>query len=170
MNRIIAVVILGIAVSTGFLCVKEAYAAGDNAKTTADVQNTFIQEHFSAAEQSADGTGNMIRTIGRMILSLLLIIGLIYGSVFLMGKMQRKGGFASSQLSQMRIVERLHLSPKKTVYLVKVPGKALVLAAGNEEIRLLAELDEEKVDEKLSAEKLQESLRNLFRKTRKSGG
>ena len=169
MSRLIAVLILGITLSTGYMCVKEAYAA-DNTKTAGSVQNTFIQEHFSTAEQSTDSTGNMIWTIGRMVMSLLLIIGLIYGSVFLMGKMQRKGGFASSQLSQMRIIERLHLSPKKTVYLVKVPGKALVLAAGNEEIRLLTELDVDKVDEKLSAEKLQESLRNLFRKPQKSGG
>lgn len=83
------------------------------------------------------GTGSLII---RLFLSLVLIIGLIYLSLFLLKKssLSLKKNRAGDLI---QILERCYISPKKGIFIVKVGTKLLALGVTETQINLLSELD-----------------------------
>jgi len=80
-------------------------------------------------------------TVWRAFFSLALIIGLIY---FVMYVLRRTTGEGRSYLASRKmfaILDRFSLGPKKSIYLVRVGEKILVLGVGNE-INLLLVIED----------------------------
>src|SRR4030042_2132094 len=83
------------------------------------------------------GTGSLII---RVFLSLFLIIGLIYLSLFLLKK-------SSLSLKKNRtgdliqVLEKCYISPKKGIFIVKIGSKLLALGVTETQINLLSEIN-----------------------------
>lgn len=106
------------------------------------------------------GTGSLII---RLFLSLVLIIGLIYLSLFLLKKSSL--GLKKNRAGDLvQVLERCYISPKKGIFIVKVGSKLLALGVTETQINLLSELDsspESKSDLKDKAVSEKE-IRNSF--------
>lgn len=108
-------------------------------------------------------TGSLII---RLFLSLVLIIGLIYLSLFLLKK-SSLGLKKNRAGNSIQVLERCYISPKKGIFIVKVGSKLLALGVTETQINLLSELDsspESKSDLKDKAVSKKEMAGTLLQK------
>jgi len=83
------------------------------------------------------GTGSLII---RLFLSLVLIIGLIYLSLFLLKKSSL--GLKKNRAGDLiQVLERCYISPKKGIFIIKVGSKVLALGVTEAQINLLSEIN-----------------------------
>ena len=100
------------------------------------------------------GTGGLII---RLFLSLVLIIGLIYLSLFLLKK--SSFGLKKNRAGDLiQVLEKCYISPKKGIFIVRVGSKLLALGVTETQISFLSEINlnpESKTDleDKVTSEK-----------------
>jgi len=85
--------------------------------------------------QSADSLWSILLRLGFF---LALIVGLIWGSIYLMKRMSGKNGKKSG--CRIRVVERMFIAPKKAIYIVEIGGRGMALGVTDSHISMLAEL------------------------------
>lgn len=85
------------------------------------------------------GLDSLWPSIGRLALTLVLVIGLIWGTMWLARKFM-KGRWAGATDSNVRILERVHLAPKKSIDVVSIGNRVLVLGVTDTHVGLLTEL------------------------------
>jgi len=81
----------------------------------------------------------------KLVISLGLIIGLIYLSTYLMKRFNSRvtggGGFGET----IKVMGRTYLSPKQSLYLVKIGGKYAVIGATDQSVSKIADLEEDEI-------------------------
>ena len=86
----------------------------------------------------------LITTMVKMISILIILVGGLWAvSWYAKKKLNLPGGTTSGK--KIKIIENCHLGVKKTISLVQVPGKVLVLGITGENVSLLTELNENEV-------------------------
>jgi len=93
---------------------------------------------FADEQQPADIGGDMFPSLLKLVGAMVVIMALIYGSVWLMkrfshGKLRNGGNLIS-------IVERRHLSPKQAVYLLRVGDQHILVGASDSGINKISEV------------------------------
>jgi len=84
-------------------------------------------------------TDTVLPSLTRIGLSLLIIVGIIYISVFLLRRLSgRKAGGGGGKT--IRIIEQTYLSPKKSVCLLKLADRAVLVGITEANINLLTEM------------------------------
>jgi flagellar protein FliO/FliZ len=93
----------------------------------------------SAAEAAAWGPNTMLPASLKLIGALTVILGI----VLLLYYFSRKGfGFLPGpKTGAIKLIEARHLMPKKSLFLVEVRGRELLLGVGVDRIELLSQLD-----------------------------
>lgn len=104
--------------------------------------------------------------IVKLIFPLLLIIGLLFGLLLLVKKIQFKGNRIIQ--SNIKVVHTLMLMPKKYMSFVKINNKIIVLGLSDHNITLIKELNADELeigeDNNASASNLSDNLRNLIKR------
>ena len=96
-------------------------------------------------------TPDMLTAGLKMIASLGMVLALILGLLYGIKKLTRQRmGAAGGR--QIRVLESHYMGVKKTISLVSVPGKVLVVGVSGDRINLLDTLDEEVVRPQLPAD------------------
>jgi len=106
----------------------------------------------AAAQQSANppandqlpsltsfGTGDLWSSLGRLGLTLVAVLGLIWVTMWVARRVL-KGRIAGRGESGLRVRERLFLAPKKSIEVVSVGERVLVLGVTENHISMLTEL------------------------------
>ncbi len=90
-------------------------------------------------EESPNPSPGILSTLFRLVLALALVIGLIVLTVWGLKIIWEKRGWAgvSEENKLIRILSSTYLAPRKTVHLVEVGKRVLVLGVGHEEIHCL---------------------------------
>jgi flagellar biosynthetic protein FliO len=94
---------------------------------------------FAQEEQVPDIAGDIGPTLLQLAGALLLIIIIIYASVWLMKRYTTGKSPVGGDL--IKIVERRHLTPKQAIYVVKVGEKHVLLGATESGINKLCDVD-----------------------------
>jgi len=76
-----------------------------------------------------------------LVLKLGLVVGLIYACVWVLKRLMRKGGTLPKGARNLRILETAYLAPERSLHIVAVQDKLLVLGATQAQISFLTELD-----------------------------
>jgi flagellar biosynthetic protein FliO len=71
----------------------------------------------------------------------------IYGTLWGIKAFLLRKGPAAVQTGWIRIWETVHLSPHRTLYLVEINGRLLILGATDHQVSLLTELDRSAIGE-----------------------
>lgn len=83
------------------------------------------------------GTGGLVI---RLVVSLVLIIGLIYLSLFLLKK--SSFGLKKNKSGDLvQVLERSYISPKKGIFIVKIGSRVVALGVTETQINLLSEVN-----------------------------
>jgi len=86
------------------------------------------------------GAESIWPSIGQLGGALIFVLALIWGTTWV-AKRLMKGRWSGAGADRMRVLERLHLAPKKSVEIVSVGKRILVLGVTENQIGLLTELD-----------------------------
>lgn len=81
----------------------------------------------------------LIGAVLKLIILLPLVLFLVY--VFIRYGLARMGGAVPGRVSQMRVVDRVNLSAKNSIFVVEVAGQYYLMAAGEGGTTLLKELE-----------------------------
>jgi flagellar protein FliO/FliZ len=82
----------------------------------------------------------------RMVLSLGAVLGLMIGLMYLVKRFVLPGSSSLRTAVQVEVLGRRALQPKKSVFVVRVAGKVLVLGISEHGMQTLSELSEEDVE------------------------
>jgi flagellar biogenesis protein FliO len=95
----------------------------------------------------------------KTLLSLAAVIALMVGVLFVMKKYMVGAQSASSALIDMKVIGTMALQPKRTVSVLKVMDKVLIIGVTEDGMRTLGEINDEKslaqIDEQLAAQRAQ---------------
>jgi flagellar biogenesis protein FliO len=98
----------------------------------------------------------------RLVLSMIVILGLIYGGLLLFKLLARKAKVAPKAEKLIRIIDRAALDPKRAVYLIKVVDRLLVIGVGTNEVHTLAQIDDETIVENVQETEFTGHLQSLL--------
>jgi flagellar biogenesis protein FliO len=119
-----------------------------------------LQEPSPADVPAADG-GAPFLTLAVTLLVFLLVVGLAwFGTRWLT---RRLWGVPGTGAGRIRVLERVPLEPRRTLYLVEIGSRILLIGAGDRDLRVLAEMDRAALPEPPPAERrsFAETLRRL---------
>ena len=89
---------------------------------------------------AAEDTKGFIWSVGRAAVGLAVVCGLIY--LFLHYVLHRLSGPRTGIEDRFRIVDKFGLEPKRTLYIMEICGRTVLLSSGEAGIRFLTYLDE----------------------------
>jgi flagellar biosynthetic protein FliO len=116
------------------LCPAQSFA-GKSAKSD-NSRSLFTKDpNFS---ESSSGTLSTRELFIKMMLSVLLVVVLGAGAIYVSRKFGAKIGNLSGK--EIRIIETAHLGPRKAVHLLKIGSQQILIGSTNESITKLADV------------------------------
>ena len=115
----------------------------DNETETQAESPAAVSQESETGEQSAEIpslTESVLPSLSRIGISLVIIVAIIYLTVFLLRKLSgnRLGGRKGTAI---QIIEQTYLAPKKSVCLLKLADRAVLVGITDTNINLLTELE-----------------------------
>ncbi len=124
---------------------ESAESTEETASETSDPEEVTLpadvptQELFSLADEDTPTPGLTVWDVGRALLSLAIVLVIIWGISLIFKKFITVRGLASSSES-LKILYTLSLSPTRTLYMVRLSDRILLIGAGEGGLRTLAEI------------------------------
>ncbi|MEZ4520595.1 MAG: flagellar biosynthetic protein FliO [Thermomicrobiales bacterium] len=127
----------------------------DDSRSSADQQSEadgdsgFLAEGYAELEgdDSSDTGTNWWGDVPGLMLRLLIVLGLAYGSLRLLNYFTRSGRIGGPQGRAMEVVDHLNLGQNRSIYLVRVSGRVLVVGATGNQLNLLSRMAAEELPE-----------------------
>jgi len=97
----------------------------------------------TVAPSETDYSPSLAGIIFKLIVSMVLIVGLIYLSMYLIKKVNSRAAGGGIAGDTIKIIGRTFISPKQSLYLVKIGQRYTVLGATESNINLITELSDQ---------------------------
>jgi flagellar biosynthetic protein FliO len=136
--------------------VREGEGTGGFAEGSDDSGDYLTYKEETFERQSVFGV------LLRLALSMAAVIGLIYGTTYVLRHFARRGTQKSANERLVQVVDKASLDGKRSVYLVKVIDRLMILGVGNENVTMLGSIRDESVVESTKSNDFSFHLRDLF--------
>jgi flagellar protein FliO/FliZ len=146
---IVSAVILAVAV-TGLLVVKSGRAAPETESENGILFGSVTSGESTGAEQQPVVTSTFPSLL-KMLSALVFVLISIYVLLFLLKRMMGKRYAGGGRDDLLEILGTLCVAPKKTVSLIRVADKSVLVGITDSQISVLAELDAAQTSNILSA-------------------
>ena len=137
---ILIISLMGVLIINSDRATAENGTSAVTALKKADAENT---DDTALAEYSSSIFPSMLKLLS----ALALVIACIYAALFLFKKMMGKKYSGNRQTKIMEVLETTYVGPKKSVSLIRVADKSVLIGTTDSQISILSELDEEKTRE-----------------------
>lgn len=97
----------------------------------------------------------------KLVLSLVLIIGMIYLSVFFLKKLNNRNLINTS--GYVEVVGKTYLTPKQSLFIVKLGSSYAILGVGENSVNLIKELSAEEVEPLRQNSEKPKSFQNVLK-------
>ena len=138
-------------------------------RVTADNQQkdiAVVNETEATQENVLSGySSSIFPSMLKLVSALALVIACIYVALFLFKKLMGNKVSGNRKNNIMEVLETTYVGPKKTVSLIRVADKSVLVGTTESNISILTELDEEKTSSILKGMKTEsekENFKNLF--------
>ncbi|MHC4267030.1 MAG: flagellar biosynthetic protein FliO [Planctomycetota bacterium] len=101
----------------------------------------------------------------RVISTLLIVVALIIGTVYILKKKYGVQANIGRNKKLIQIIDHAPMGVKKSVFLVKVPGKHLLLGVTNDKIGLITEVENEDMNDGNDSSVNKKEFLNLIKKS-----
>ncbi len=101
----------------------------------------------------------------RVISTLLIVVALIIGTVYILKKKYGVQANIGRNKKLIQIIDHAPMGVKKSVFLVKVPGKHLLLGVTNDKIGLITEVENEDMNDGNDSSVNKKDFLNLIKKS-----
>ncbi len=120
----------------------EAPAADTETSSPSGADSEFLAEGYAELEgdDSTSGGTNWWGDVPGLLLRLLIVLGLAYGSLRLLNYFTRSGRLGGAQGKALEVVDHLNLGQNRSIYLVRVSGRVLVVGATGNQLNLLSRM------------------------------
>lgn len=137
-----------------------AAETGDKTKETSrEIKDSGEYQGFKDEEFPKQ---NFLWVMLRLVLSMVVIVGLIYGTVYVLRHFAKKGIEKPSNERLVQVIDRVTLDAKRSVYLIKVIDRLIVVGVGGETVSMLGEIRDENVVESVKSTDFSFHLGNIF--------
>ncbi len=139
-----------------------------------EAEDSESSEDFTPDEDTAEGyleynaesfpRQSIARVLIRLLVSLIIIAGLIYGTVFALRYFAKKGTEKPTAERLIQVIDKATLDSKRSVYIVKVIDRLMIIGVGGENVTMLGEIRDESVVESVKSKDFSFHLSNIFSK------
>ena len=119
---------------SGIMTLVSSYSVSFAQSVSGDSTSTPINDMYSPS---------LFGILVKLVISLVLIIGLIYLSTYFMKKLNTRAAGGGNVGDTIKIVGRTFLSPKQSLFLVKIGQRYTVLGVSDQNINAITELTKE---------------------------
>jgi flagellar biogenesis protein FliO len=127
-----------------------AAAGGTQEEPSGEVQGAGREGAETPSEVPTPGIGSMaVKVVG----SVLLLIGILYGGMYAMRVLSGRTGRGGFSCEAISVLHKTHIAPKKAIYVLKVGEKAMVVGVTDSQINHLSDLSEEELGSLKAPEK-----------------
>lgn len=112
-------------------------------------QGGFLAEGYAELEADERGSGgvNWWSDVPGLLIRLAIVLGLAYGSLRLLNYFTRSGRLGGTQGRALEVVDHLNLGQNRSIYLVRVAGRVLVVGATGNQLNLLSRMAADELPE-----------------------
>lgn len=105
-------------------------------------QGGFLAEGYEQLEEDdgVQGSTNWWGDVPGLLIRLLIVLGLAYGSLRLLNFFTRSGRLGGAHGRALEVVDHLNLGQNRSIYLVRVAGRVLVVGATGNQLNLLSRM------------------------------
>lgn len=116
--------------------------ASQTNSSESDADSGFLSEGYAELEgdESSSGGTNWWGDVPGLMIRLLIVLGLAYGSLRLLNYFTRSGKLGGAQGKALEVVDHLNLGQNRSIYLVRVSGRVLVVGATGNQLNLLSRM------------------------------
>jgi len=104
------------------------------------VHTTAAAADSAASMTIPSVTETVLPSLTRIVFSLLIIVAIIYASVFLLKKLSGNRLGSGTRGKTIRVIEQTYLAPKKSVCLLKLADRAVLIGITDNTINMLTEI------------------------------
>ncbi len=144
-RQIITVLIILSVAFLGFVLVTLKQGGEHHSLYASPMATAAVGDSLSAAAQPAPGdpvgSGVAAISIFKMILALAVVIIAIYGGIYLLKRLTSRKHSSRSGTSLLEVLETAYIDPKKSLSLVRVANKSVLIGVTDNQISVLTELD-----------------------------
>lgn len=141
--------LLVIFVSTSLLCWSQTEEVPAPEKSTPPAEEKIIPQsaepggtYLEYQEPQPISAPKALPLLIKTVISLTIIVDLIYLSVYMIKQLQNRRSQISQGGKLIKTIDVLYLSPQRTIYLLGLPNKILVVGATDQNMNLLSEITE----------------------------
>ena len=149
-RRVVTTVAVVLAVALCGLVLIATQNSGVSAQTAA--QTLADKSAQPATPASTPDIGSAYGSLMKMIVALVVVIACIYGGMYLLGRVMGKRGKGAVAGKNLELIESTYVAPKKTVSLLRVGEKAVLVGVTDNGITMLTELDRAETASLLAAQ------------------
>lgn len=163
----LTVIIIVLAALIGVLSINTDPATA--VRTEKPIASTLTQAGSGLESSDDDATGfytSAAPSMFKIISALVIVIVAIYGGVYLLKRMMGKKYTGNRQHNVLEVIETTYVAPKKSVTLLRVADKSVLVGMSENQITVLTELDSDQTREVLASIKTEpetESFGNVLR-------
>ena len=141
-------IILAIAFSGLILVVSQHDVSAGQTTAAGIAQSAPVTESTSEAGTFESAYGSIFK----MIAALVLVIACIYGALYLLGRLMGKRGGKAAAGRNLEVLESTYVGPKKSVSLLRVGDRSVLVGVTDTGISMLTELSEQETASLLAAQ------------------
>ncbi len=132
-----AVLIIVVAL-IGLIFVKTDNVAADRTDllTTQSIDNVY------APASGDSGSMSVLPSLIRIISALVIVVVCIYGGIYLLKRLMNKRDRRSAVSGNLEVIETIYIAPRKSITLLRVGEKSVLVGATENNMSLLGEQDE----------------------------
>jgi flagellar protein FliO/FliZ len=102
--------------------------------------NAAAEEEAAPLGFQPEAMGSVFPSLWRLFGALLVVLALVWGTMWVARRFL-KGRFNGTARSNLKVVERMYLAPKRSIELVSIGERILVLGVTENQISMLTELE-----------------------------
>lgn len=160
-------ILLGIIIISliGVLIINSSWVTAEKNSTSLNVIQQETQADNSNISTGIEYSPTVFPSMFKLVGALVVVIVCIYLALFLFKKLLGKKYAGNKTNNILEILETTHLGPKKSLSLVRVADKSVLVGTTDTHITVLSELDEDKTEQILrtiNTDMEKDNFTNLF--------
>jgi flagellar biosynthetic protein FliO len=138
-KRTLIIILVIIIVSASFMAAKFGVVSANSPEESSGLYKANPEKNQSPMAETGSITTALIKLLG----ALIVVVAGIYGFLLLLRKMMGRKFSGNRNNNLLEVIETTYVAQKKTVSLVRFADRAVLIGIGENNISVLAEMDEE---------------------------
>lgn len=153
------VLVAGVAI-TGLFVINVEQVNAD--KTLSELTAGSATEVVTDSEVSVMPEGDVVMALIKMVSALLIVIGMVYGALFLLRRMMGRKNGCNANGDILEVLQTTFVGQNKAISLVKIANRSVLVGVTDHQVTLLSELSAAETEEILASTQTEKAQQETF--------